>query len=100
MHKTIFNIVLGSPPPGGSRGRVLTVIFPKGIGCFGADSGPDPGGNIFEFQYWPHGQLGFGSERGLVVLFVLECFVAGNGAVAMLDHNVVLSQDPGSDPTL
>ncbi len=37
--KTIFNVVLAPPLPGGSRGRVRTVIFPRKWGVFG----PTPG---------------------------------------------------------
>ena len=43
----IFNFVFWAPlPPRGSRGRVRTVIS-SGSRGFWADSGPDPGGNLF-----------------------------------------------------
>ncbi len=43
VRKTIFNFVIGSPSPLGSRGTVRIVTFLRISG----DSGPDPGGHIF-----------------------------------------------------
>ncbi len=44
--KTVLNFVLGPPPPGGP-GEDPDRHFSEAIGCFWADSGPDPEGNLF-----------------------------------------------------
>ncbi len=44
--KDTSNVYLGPPLPRGVPGRIRTVIS-QGDRWFGADSGPDPGGNLF-----------------------------------------------------
>ena len=45
----IFNFILGAPPSGGPGGGSGL----PGNRWFWADSGPDPGGNIFNFCFGP-----------------------------------------------
>ena len=45
--KAIFDFVLGPPLPPGGPGEGPDCHFPKEIEGFWADSGPDPGSNIF-----------------------------------------------------
>jgi hypothetical protein len=44
--ETIFDFVLGPPPPGGPGGG-SGLTFSRGNQWFLVDSGPDPGGNVF-----------------------------------------------------
>ena len=58
VFKDAFDFDLVSPPPRGSGGG-SALSLSKGIRGFGADAGPEPGVNLFYFDFQE--QLGLGS---------------------------------------
>ncbi len=51
--KIIFNLFLGPPSPGGSRGRVRTAIFLRKLEVVSRFRPESGGGILFLFLFWP-----------------------------------------------